>query len=300
MGTQGVSGLTRGSTRLASLASYPQHVSWKGRIVPDDFEQLETAAGYLDSAAELIWAISDTVIDPADAASVAASALRVRVSRLLRACALLVRAGYAVETAGLVRSIWEDALSAAFIAESAADRAQQWIEFSEGRRGFHLQETISNPERVTTPEMLPAIEDALGHVDVASGNYWSGKGPTAVAKSLLESEDQNRSILGRDFMTYYATLCDDTHGSPFAVGQLLRPGDGAAAVTVGPALDRAGELVPLAVYGAFQFGHSVAVFGPELDTEALRSLLDEVHARLVSAVNPMANNGIERKVQALE
>lgn len=237
-------------------------------------------ADVLVAAAEIIWPLDCRSIGPSEAAVVAASAMRVRVSRLLRACSLLCAAGYANEIAGLVRSVFEDAVSAAYIAESPDDRARRWLDYSEARRVHHLRQAVNHPEWVTDPSALTSVEQAIEGLDASSDNYWAGKGSSALALELLNSDDPYRALLGRDFGIYYQTLCDDTHGSPFAVGLLLSPGDEAAQVDTGPSPLRSDELPPLLLYGASQFAHAVEALGAEIDADGLKRMVEDAQVKL--------------------
>ena len=91
-------------------------------------------ATLLRRASDCVWPVDCTVIRPGNPRTVVPSVMRVRVSRLLRSCAVLVDAGYVPEIAGNVRSVWEDAVSVAYMAESPSDRAAQWASHAEAER----------------------------------------------------------------------------------------------------------------------------------------------------------------------
>ena len=73
----------------------------------------------------------------------------------------------------------------------------------------------------------------------------------------------------------YPTLCDDSHGNPFAVDHLLAGDEMGASVNVGPDTRRLGELPGLALYAAWQFGHAARRLGPEVDESELLNLMRE-------------------------
>lgn len=236
----------------------------------------------LTDAAEAIWPLRCTTIVPGDAVQVASSSVRVRVSRLLRACAVLVGAGYVSESSGQVRSIWEDAATVAFMAESPAARATKWIDFAELRRVHHLKRGIADPGTLTAEE-LALLEAAVADMESCTGSDWAGTSASGLAHGLASSKDANAAALGRDFGIYYQTLCDDAHGSPFAVDQLLSKDGDAARVDVGPSSDRLDELPALAIYGALQVGLATQRMGADVDVERLYSALNEAQGLRASS-----------------
>ena len=232
--------------------------------------------GALNEASEIVWSSQLVAIAPGPAPAVAAQFMSLRVSRLLRAVAALVEAGFVPEASGLVRSIWEDAASAAYMAEKPEERAERWIDFADTRRTHHLLRDSQNP-RLNSDVARRLLEDVEDPQLCAAD--WAGTSASGLANNLKVSKDPNRALLGHDFEVYYQTLCDDTHGSPFAMAQLVTGEGPSAEVTVGPDYRRVSEIPALALYGAYQFTLACEVLGAPSDTGRLRELVDVAGVR---------------------
>lgn len=233
-------------------------------------------------AAEFVWPVSRHAVDPGSAAHVVAQTVSVRVSRLLRACAVLSDSGYAVETAGLVRSIWEDAVSVAYMAASPDERCQQWIDFAETRRAHQINWALARPGGLDA-ETLTMLKDAATDATVSARPWWSGCTPSSMAAALTGSDDEFTALLARDFVSLYQTLSDDAHGSPFALEHLLVAHASAAFADVGPDGVRNDDLAGLALYGAWQLVHALSRLGEAVDEDPLRQLVGRAHTLIRGA-----------------
>jgi len=228
----------------------------------------------LEQAAEALWPLDCRRIAHGSASRVVGDVMSVRVSRLLRACAALIQAGYAQETAGLARSIWEDAVSTAFVAESPEQRAMEWTDFAEKRRIHHLNRALNTPDDVS-PEILSMVREATTGQETSKSHYWSGYSPSVLAVQLSKSADEARKLLSQDFDKLYQDFCDDTHGSPFALNRLLVEDGDDAIVNVGPDCSRTEELALLALYGAWHFACAAAALGSDVSHSRVHSLVSQ-------------------------
>lgn len=230
----------------------------------------------VERAGETLWPSGRTALLHGEAPRVVADLILARTSRLLRACAVLASSGYAGESAGLVRSTWEDAVSIAFVAESPSDRATQWIDFSEKRRIHRLNRALEDP-RALDSQVVDSARDAAAAQEASHGHWWSGMGPTRMAAKLAESTDVIRARLARDFDMMYQDFCDDAHGSPIALDNLLSADGHDATLTVGPEDGRVADLAALAIYAGWHVAYNAHVLGAHVDVAAIRSVLDEAH-----------------------
>lgn len=226
-------------------------------------------------AAELLWPLSRQSLAPGSHVDVASGCLRIRASRLLRACSCLVKSGYAVEASVLVRSLWEDAVSAAFILEKPAERAQKWVEFSDKRRVQHLRRALANPIDMS-PEDVAKLAEAAEGCEAATCSDWAGTSASSLARGLSSSKYEMSRTLGRDFDLMYPDLCDVAHGSPFAVDRLLQEGVEHAVVDVGPTDQESADAPSLAVYAAFQLALAVIELGADIDRDEVGGLLSDM------------------------
>jgi len=239
-------------------------------------------AALVETAASVIWPSASTTVPPGDEVQVACSCLRVRGSRLLRACARLVGAGYSTEAAVLVRSIWEDAVSAAFMAEKPVARATRWVDFADARRVHHLKQAIQDPWGLSTDDVAAMVQAVDGKA-CATSSDWAGTSASSLAKGLASSKRQMSRTLSRDFSLMYEDLCDVAHGSPFAVGQLLTDDGESALVDVGPSDRDTSDVASLAVYAACQLAAAVNAMGAGIDQDLVDGLTsDLLHTRAKS------------------
>lgn len=170
----------------------------------------------------------------------------IRTMRNLDALAILCRDGYAPEAAGIVRAILEDAVSLAYLADDADNRAEQWATFAEER-------TKRAAEQQGPPSGSP---------------WWAGLSPAKMAAKLQGHHKQ----IGEEFSTVYWRLCDDTHGSPISARHHVVPPntpDALPAMLVGPSSHRVGELSALGAVAATRVCHVAAELGVDLDMDAV-------------------------------
>jgi hypothetical protein len=172
-----------------------------------------------------------------------------RTSRNLDALAHLSRSGYANEAAGIVRAILEDAVSLAYLAESPDDRAEQWVQFGRERAERSL---------------------AAGDEPPDNGSWWSGKGPSAMARCLTGEYAQ----LGNEFRLLYWRLCDDTHGSPLSATNYVtppEPSDERPPLLAGPSNHRVKEMSALGAVAATRVCHVAVDLGVQIDLQLVES-----------------------------
>ncbi len=177
----------------------------------------------------------------------------VRGSRALEALAQLIRAGYGQEGASVVRAIWEDAVSLAYLSEWPSERAVEWIKFAEERAA-----------RAVTEPWPPTGQ-----------SWWSGMGPSGMAKGLTGDNSQ----IGREFTTLYWRLCDDAHGSPVAAINYVVSPDAAGdlpPLLVGPSNHRVKEMAMLAALAASRLADVALRLGVQIDMAAVREKASEI------------------------
>lgn len=176
----------------------------------------------------------------------------VRASRALDALAALVGAGYAQEGFGIVRSLLEEAVSLAYISESAGTRAEDWFAFASKRAEARLK--------------------ANGFPD--GRTWWSGKSPKKMTEAL-----QSHAAIASEFASLYPRLCDDTHSSPIAAVNYVVGTDsegGLPSLLAGPSSHRVAEVSALGAMMAARVCQVAAELGVELDMLAITQAASEV------------------------
>lgn len=180
-----------------------------------------------------------------------------RTSRNLDALAHLCRGGFASEAVGIVRAIAEDAVSLAYLADAPEDRAKDWAAFAEKRSAAIIAASGTAPE---------------------GSAWWSGKGPSAMARQLQGVHAQ----IGSEFLAMYWALCDDTHGNPLSANHyVLSPQDqdGLLTLVAGPSSHRVPEMCALGTVGATRLCAVAAELGVQLD-------MDAIQERAIEAAEP--------------
>lgn len=170
----------------------------------------------------------------------------VRTSRNLDAVAHLSRAGFAADSVGIVRAILEDTVALAYLADEPEARAEAWATFAEKRAATSVA--------------------SAGPPD--GGAWWSGMGPTKMAKKLRGRHRQ----IGDELLTVYWRLCDDTHGSPLSATHYVAPPleEGRLPqLLAGPSSHRVAELSALGSICATRLCSVAEELGVLLDLEVI-------------------------------
>jgi hypothetical protein len=169
----------------------------------------------------------------------------VRTSRHLDAVAAVCRAGFAPEASSIVRSMWEDVVTLAHLAESPEDRAEKWMAFAEKRREAIVLSDGTRP---------------------GGRAWWAGR-PSQIAGQLGDPYRQ----LGREFERYYWRLSDESHYSPWSATRYVvtDPGDELPPLLAGPSDSRVDEMSAVAAMAATRLCKVANDLGVDLDMDAI-------------------------------
>jgi hypothetical protein len=179
----------------------------------------------------------------------------VRTARQLVALSHLCRQGYAPEGVGIVRSIAEDAVSLAYLADDPVVRAEQWAQHAE-ERPAHSAATGGKPD---------------------NSPWWSGCGPSKMAEQLRGQHEQ----IGREFSKLYWRLSDDAHWSPHSASNYVVPaqtGSPLPSMLAGPSNYRVAEVAALAAAGASRVIAVASELGLRVPMDAVTELATTVTA----------------------
>jgi hypothetical protein len=131
----------------------------------------------------------------------------VRALRCLRAVVTVCRAGYAVESAPIVRSLLEDAVSLRFLSLRPRSRVARWLSFDEQRslEYWRLSERLGLG--LEKSDHIRRIEE--GSRTTGSPVWWSNKTPSGMARELRDADPD----LSQTFKALYPWLSDVAHAN---------------------------------------------------------------------------------------
>ncbi len=230
-----------------------------------EYERLLTAVEVLASTIESQVALAtrpDPDTDP-DVTLIGAFHIA-RAARCLRAVISLCRAGYAVESASVVRSLLEDAASLRYLSVRPDSRVRKWLRFDETRslEYWRLSERLGLG--LTKSARIEQLESTG-----VSGNpvWWSGKTPSAMARDVREHDED----LSRTFRTLYPWLSDVAHANiKTTVNYYFCGADGTPMLRVGPSDHRVDLLSDISATLAVKVCEIANDLGARTDMEALR------------------------------
>ena len=250
---------------------------------PDE-EHLLSAAEVLASTIESQVAVANQPEDEAagDAALIGAFHIA-RAGRCVRATIALARAGYAVESAAVVRTLLEDAASLRYLSLKPTSRARKWLRFDETRSLEYWR--LSEQLELGIPKS-ERIEEIEARGMRGSPVWWSGKSPSAMARES-RSRDED---LTRTFRALYPWLSDVAHANvKTTVNYYFTAADGSLVLRVGPS----DHLVRLMVTVMADLAVKVCEIAHEVGARTDLAEIKRVHALLTSLTAAGAEPGAE-------
>ncbi len=193
----------------------------------------------------------------------------VRALRCLRAVIVSCRAGYAVESSAIARSLLEDAVSLRYLSLKPVSHVRQWLRFDETRslEYWRLSERLGLG--LQKSDRIRELESRRRSV----GNpvWWSNKTPSAMAREIKVVDPD----LHQTFKALYPWLSDVTHANIKTTNNYYFMRDGREpALRVGPSdhllhlmLDLTVGVCVKTCLIAHELGMRVEV-GPVLDAKA--------------------------------
>ena len=202
----------------------------------------------------------------------------VRALRCLRTVVIACRAGYAVESVPLVRSILEDSVSLRYLSLRPHSRVRSWLRFDEQRSLEYWKLSERLGLGLQKSDHIRRIEDERH----ASGSpvWWSNKTPSAMARDLRDADPD----LSQTFKALYPWLSDVAHANIKTTSSYyFADGDEEPALRVGPSNHLMQLMVSLSVALSVRICAIAHELGAEIEVSpilAAKDAFDEADAAL--------------------
>ncbi len=233
----------------------------------------EVLASTIESQVETATRPEDGVI--ADAVLIGAFHVA-RAARCMRATIALSRAGYAVESAAVVRTLLEDAASLRYLSLKPGPRAHKWLRFDETRSLEYWRLSEQLELGIPKSERIEKLEERG-----ARGNpvWWSGKSPSVMAREARSGDED----LSRTFRALYPWLSDVAHANvKTTVNYYFTDADGSPVLRVGPS----DHLVSLMVTVMADLAIKVCEIAQDLGARTDLAEIKKAHAAVTNVTPP--------------